>query len=167
MLWTHQKGLRVKELLHWKFKVYSSLLNLLMCLPPLSPLLHLLNSFLRLFYTWFFDPTLLQYFCMLCLKLSPCVVVIVCLNEFDDWPVIQIYFNDYIYAYHSLLKMDMMWWKKNTPPFLTKINYLKNEFIWLFRSRKNYLVEYTMWIFEVKSHILDTVFLSVLAWYKL
>ena len=96
----------------------------LMCLPPLYPLLYLLNLFLCLFNSYYIDNSLLQSLCMLYPKLWPCIVFY-CLNACDDSPIRQLSFTDHPHAYNRILKMGIIWFKI-TSPLLTK----KNDLFW-------------------------------------
>ena len=137
MQWIFQKGLRANYLIHWTFTLYGSSLIWLMCLPPLSQLIHLFNSFLCLFPSYFIDPTLFQYFYLIWLKPSPSIVVAVCYNVRDKRSVINVWCNDYLHAYNRLFKMGMISCKNKHPHF-----YAYNELlvglisIWLFVSMK-------------------------------
>ena len=82
------------------------------CLPLLSQLIHLLKSFLYLFYYYFIDTTLcstlLQPFYLVLLKPSPCLVVNVFFNVCFDSPFRHILCTDYLRSYKRLLKMGMI-----------------------------------------------------------
>ena len=119
MQWNFQKGLMVKYLIHWTLKWYGTSLSWFMCLPPLSQLIHLLNSFLCLFSSYFIYPTLFQYFYLIFLKHSLYIIVIICYNAYDDRPVRNVLCTEYIHAYNRLLKMGIISCKNNPPPFST------------------------------------------------
>ena len=93
-----------------------ALFCVLMCLTSLSPLMDMFNLFLCLFYSWYIDPTLLQYFYLIFLKLLPCLVAILCFDSCNYIPVRQIYFTDYLHVCDRILKWS---WSdaKKYPPF--------------------------------------------------
>ena len=132
-------------------KLYVPSLSWLMCLPPLSQLIHLFNSFLCLFPSYFIDPTLFQYFYVIWLKPSPSIVVVVCCNVWYDRLVRNVCCNDYLHAYNRLFKMGMISCKKKYPHFSAYNKLLVGLiYIRLFVSIKiiewNNLFNILMWI---------------------
>ena len=129
MQWIFHKGLRGKYLLHWTLTLYVPSLSWLMCLPHLSQLIHLLNSFLCLFPSYVLDIILFQYFYMILLKPSSSIVFIVCYNVCDDIHAINICCTDYLHSYNRLFKMGIISCKNKHPPFLPLMNYSQDEFL--------------------------------------
>ena len=96
----------------------------LIWLPPLSSLINLWNTFFCLNYSWFLVSTLFLFLFMVCLKLSPSLVVIFYFNACDDSTVWNIWFTDHLHAYNRILKIGMIWClKRITPPVLPIIKY--------------------------------------------
>ena len=97
--WTCQNIFTVKYLIYWTPPFHIPLFIWLVCLPPFSPLLHLLNLFMRSFYFWFIDPTLFQSLFLLCLKLSYFIIVVFYFNTCDEITFIQLCCTDNIWEY--------------------------------------------------------------------
>ena len=62
----------------------------------------LVDIFLRLFSSWFLYLPLLQSFCIICLKLPPCLVHFFHLNSCDDIPVRYLLFYGYLCVYNRI-----------------------------------------------------------------
>ena len=138
-------------MLHLTLTLYVPSLSLLMCLPPLSQSIHLLNSFLCLFPSYFLDTTLFQYFYLIWLKTSPSIFVSVFYNVCEDIHVIHVCCTDYIHAYNRLFKMGMISCKNKHPPFSAYNELLVGWiYIWLFISINtiewNKMCNVVMWI---------------------
>ena len=128
MSWNSQNGFTLKEFIYLTSPLYIPLFNQLMCLPPISSLLHLFIWFLRLFSSWFLDPALL---CMsAALETFALSCYFFCLNEVDDSIVRHLLCNGYIHAYSRLFPQGHDSMQKNTPPLLPKINYFWNNFLY-------------------------------------
>ena len=148
-----------------------------MCLPPLSQLIHLLNSFLCFFPSYFLDPTMFQYFYMIFLKPSTCIVFIICDNLFHKRTVINLFCTEYLHAYNRLLKMGIISCKNKHPPF-SAYNELLSRLIYIWFLRYINIIEWNKCImFDVNwlkirymvvqsNFRLYFFFLSMWDWYK-
>ena len=137
--WVCQILFRDEDLLRWSSKCYGPLFSWLIFLPPFYPLLHLLNSFLCLFYLYSIYHTLLQSLCLICLNFWP-FIFIDCLNACNDSPFRQLWCTDYLHAYNNHLKTGMIQFKnKITPSLLPIINYFWNEYLSDFLDHEKFI----------------------------
>ena len=88
-----------------------------------------------LFPSYFLDTTMFQYFYMIFLKPSNCIVVIIYYNVCDDRYVRNVFCAEYLHAYNRLLKMGIISCKNKHPPFSAYNELIVRWiYIWLFRS---------------------------------
>ena len=85
-----------------KTTIIYPVLKLIDIFTSLISITSLVELIFCLFYSCSIDTILFQYFCLLRLKLSPCLVVIFCLNECDDISVIHLYCNGFLHSYNRL-----------------------------------------------------------------
>ena len=69
---------------------------------------------------YYIDNNLFQSLCLPCLEFWRFFVLIDCLNTYNEIPIIQILFTDYLFSYNRHLKMSIIWCKNRSPsPFMT------------------------------------------------